>query len=136
MKVYIAGPMRGIPEYNFPAFDYAARRLRQGGHEAINPAELDRVVGVHEWTTPLPDGFMASAMKRDLVAICDHADGIVLLPHWRLSKGAAVEKALTDLLGLPSFEAPTPTDGDTLVDYMDEILYMMENTLVESISNT
>ncbi len=134
MRVYIAGPMRGYPEYNFPAFDYAARRLRQAGHEAINPAELDRVVGIHEWTNPLPKGFMRAAMKRDLMAICDEAEGITLLPGWEASSGVGVEKALTDVLGLPSFESIVWCDD--LDAYMDNILVQMENPLVTSFSNT
>ena len=125
MKVYIAGPMRGIDEYNFPAFDYAARRLRQAGHEAINPAELDRVVHIHEWTNPLPEGFMRGAMKRDLVAICDEAEGMVLLPGWEKSSGVVVEKALVDLLALPVFYA----EGDLVIDdYMTIVLGQMEPT--------
>jgi hypothetical protein len=43
-RVYIAGPMRGIPEFNFPAFDAAARG-RAMGLEIISPAELDRAHG-------------------------------------------------------------------------------------------
>ena len=132
MKVYIAGPMRGYPEYNFPAFDYAARRLRQAGHEAINPAELDRVVHIHEWTDPLPDGFMRGALKRDLVAICDEAEGMVLLPGWTLSSGVKVEHELADCLGLPVFFA---ADAVKLETYMDDILTRMEYTLEPCPSN-
>ena len=38
-RIYIAGPMTGQPEFNFPAFHAVAARLRQAGAEAINPAE-------------------------------------------------------------------------------------------------
>ena len=39
MRVYISGPMTGIPELNFPAFNAAARRLRYNGWTVENPAE-------------------------------------------------------------------------------------------------
>ena len=37
--IYIAGPMTGLPECNYPAFHEAARRLRLLGYEVLNPAE-------------------------------------------------------------------------------------------------
>ena len=40
-KVYVAGPMRGIPEFNFPAFFAAADKLRGDGFAVFNPAERD-----------------------------------------------------------------------------------------------
>jgi hypothetical protein len=98
-KVYIAGPMRGYPEYNFPAFDAAARQWRKAGWDVVNPAELDRVAGVHEFTDPLPAGFLRDAMKRDLVAICE-CDAIALLPGWEQSSGVKVELTLANLLQL------------------------------------
>lgn len=104
--VYIAGPMRGIPLYNFPAFDAAEARLKKRGWIVINPAELDRKNGVHENTDPLPDGFLRNAMLRDTGAICT-ADAIALLPGWHASKGAAVELALAKLLGLEILDAVT-----------------------------
>lgn len=41
MKIYLAGPMRGIPEFNFPAFHAMACRLRAEGNVVFNPAEKD-----------------------------------------------------------------------------------------------
>jgi hypothetical protein len=41
VKIYIAGPMRGIPEFNFPAFRDMAFWLRNQGHIVFNPAERD-----------------------------------------------------------------------------------------------
>jgi len=38
MKIYIAGPMSGLPEFNYPAFHAADAELRALGHETLNPA--------------------------------------------------------------------------------------------------
>jgi hypothetical protein len=105
--IYIAGPMRGYSEYNFPAFDAAAKAWRKAGWTVISPAELDRVAGVHEFTDPLPPGFLRDAMRRDMLAICS-CDAIALLPGWEASSGVKVEKTLADFLGLRVLDAMTP----------------------------
>ena len=38
-RVYIAGPMTGLPAFNYPAFHAAAATLRQAGYVVENPAE-------------------------------------------------------------------------------------------------
>ncbi len=40
-KLYLAGPMRGIKDYNFPTFMEMAKRLRSMGLQVWNPAERD-----------------------------------------------------------------------------------------------
>jgi hypothetical protein len=48
MTIYLAGPMRGVAAYNFPAFDRAAEYLRSLGHGVVSPAEIDRAHGFDE----------------------------------------------------------------------------------------
>jgi hypothetical protein len=40
-NVYLAGPMRGIPQFNFPAFMAAAKQLQKEGYHVFNPADRD-----------------------------------------------------------------------------------------------
>ncbi len=40
-RIYLAGPMTGLPDYNFPAFMKAAAYLRSQGAIVFNPAEND-----------------------------------------------------------------------------------------------
>lgn len=102
MRAYIAGPMRGYPKWNFPAFDDATRMLRSQGWEIINPAELDRDIGFDEDSDRLPDGFIENAMRRDIEALL-RVDAIVLLPGWEGSSGTAIELTVAKALGLRVF---------------------------------
>lgn len=97
MKVYLAGPMRGIPDLNFPAFDAAASYLRSNGHDVFNPAENDRVKGYVG--KPIED-VKRDCIMDDLTYIAREAQVIALLPGWEASKGVAVEVALADFLSL------------------------------------
>jgi len=111
MKLYLAGPMSNIEHYNFPAFDAAAAQLREAGHEVFSPAENDRENGFdatglkgHE---AAEHGFsLRTALKQDLSWICDHAEGIALLPNAWGSKGARAELALAHALGIPYTDVP------------------------------
>lgn len=92
MRVYIAGPMAGIPMHNFPAFDAAAGRVVAAGHVAVNPADLDRSVGF-AGGEQVDNRFLRDALARDIAALAD-CDGIALLPGWRRSLGTLVELAM------------------------------------------
>lgn len=108
-KVYIAGKMRGVPYYNFPAFDAAKKRLEELGFEVFSPADMDRETGFDPtlwWRHPecnaaafanydwngLPSGFdLDAAIKRDNEAI-DAADGVyVITEGFSTSAGATAE---------------------------------------------
>lgn len=81
MRVYIAGPMTGLPDLNFPAFNRAAELLRAAGHVAINPAEIN----------PDPTTQWQACMFRDLEAL-DTCAAILMLPGWENSPGAQIER--------------------------------------------
>ena len=114
MKIYVAGPMRGIPEFNFPAFHFATHRLRSEGFEVFNPAERDierHGVDISAGNTlgslnkaERDHGFdLRCAFGEDMAWLCAHADAVVLLPGWKNSKGAVAEKAVAEALGLEVF---------------------------------
>lgn len=111
MKIYLAGPMRGIPHFNFPAFMAAAEKLRSEGHTVFNPAERDNekhgadisklnVTGSEAEATKTYGFSLREALGADLEWICAEAEAIALLPGWEKSKGANAEKATADALGL------------------------------------
>ena len=122
MKIYLAGPMRHIPNFNFPAFDFAAAKLRGEGHEVFSPAERDRQ---HHGTAlednPTGDEIVAAekvgfslrrALGDDTAWICSDADAVALLPGWEKSKGAVAEAALAMALGLETIVlGPEYTNG-------------------------
>lgn len=88
-RIYIAGPMSGLPEFNYPAFHAAAAVLRAQGHHVENPAE-----------NPSPDcGSWQAYMRMSLcqIAACDC---LYMLPGWRSSRGARIEHGLALDLGL------------------------------------
>lgn len=115
MKIYLAGPMRGIPLFNFPAFDAAAAALRKLGHTVFNPAEHDNehhgtdisvgnITGSEEVAVKQHSFSLREALAADMKFICEEADAIALLPGWRNSLGATAERATAIALGLEEIQ--------------------------------
>lgn len=104
MSVYIAGPMRGIPEFNFPAFHAAAAKWRDKGFTVISPAEHDidggfDPVGMTGDEDLSGVGFdLTAALLWDLQQVAA-VDGIVLLRGWAKSSGTRAEIATAAALG-------------------------------------
>jgi hypothetical protein len=91
VKVYIAGPMTGLPDFNYPTFFKAAERLREAGYEPLNPAREAGREGCTDWLA-----FMRAGL-RDLA----DADGVATLPGYEQSRGAWIEVRLARDLGFP-----------------------------------
>lgn len=94
MRIYLSGPMTGLPDYNYPAFNEAARKLRAHGHDVFNPAEAFEGNQSLTWDEYL---------RADIKAIFD-CDAIQVLPGWRDSVGARLEVILGLALGLRFLE--------------------------------
>lgn len=124
MKVYIAGPMTGMPEYNFPAFHKAAAAWRAAGWDVVNPAESF-------------DGDTSRVyrdyVRHDLQALRScHA--IALLPGWDgpNARGSVWEREVAEaVFGLHVFDAddPMPHDpfrlclGETVLQEAQRLVY-------------
>ena len=100
MRTYLAGPMRGFPQFNFPAFDEAARHLESLGHDVISPADLDRAAGFNPSIDHPNDAFVRGALARDLNAITS-CEAVAVLDGWRDSLGASAEVAVARAIPIP-----------------------------------
>lgn len=89
LRIYVAGPMTGLPDLNFPAFARATARLRAAGHTVVSPAEVN------------PDHSMpwAECMRRDIIELCT-CEAIAVLPGWENSRGAKLEVQIAVALGM------------------------------------
>lgn len=105
MKIYLAGPMRGLPDWNFAAFDAAEKRWRAAGHQPFSPAQVDRVLQYGP-AQGEDQSHLRHVMQMDLACLFA-ADAIALLLGWERSTGATVELALAQFLGLPVYDALT-----------------------------
>lgn len=80
-KVYISGPMTGLPNENAEAFAQAAEALRERGYGVCNPVETSDLLGklTH-----------AQYLRFDFERVLE-ADFLVALPGWENSLGALSE---------------------------------------------
>ncbi len=79
-RIYISGPMSGIPQHNLPAFNAEAARLRALGYEVVNPVDIN----------PDPGAAWHDYLRKDLIEMLG-CDTLALLPGWEMSDGANLE---------------------------------------------
>jgi nucleoside 2-deoxyribosyltransferase len=92
-RVYLAGPMRGYNEMNFPEFNRVARIWREYGHKVFNPAETDG----GDLTKPRP-----YYLRKDLIELAK-TEALILLVGWSFSPGARMEVTIAMELELPVY---------------------------------
>lgn len=88
MKLYLSGPMRGLPNENYHAFNEYALKLRVEGYTVYNPAEEE------------PGLSRRAYFRSDMTWICNEAQVIAMMPGWEHSNGAQAEWWLAKALDL------------------------------------
>ena len=88
--IYIAGPMLGLPESNYPQFENVARFLRSEGWDVCSPVEIGSVFGTADELNANPTR-LAVVMEAERDALRTSCDAILLLPGWERSRGARAE---------------------------------------------
>ncbi len=93
MKVFLSGPITGLPNENIKAFNKEAGRLRALGYDVITPHKLfdDQEKSNFQWTDYMKRT-VPEMLKCDLVACLD---------DWYNSKGSVIEVNLARELGIP-----------------------------------
>lgn len=105
-KIYVAGPMTGYDQWNFPAFFEAERQLLKLGYDVINPAHNDGTtleLALESAGLPeRPNHTWAWYMRRDLPHVLE-CDAVCVLPGWQESKGASLEVHVANAIGVPIY---------------------------------
>ena len=103
-RIYLSGPMSGIPEYNFPAFDQAEYEIASLGLCPINPHRFSEEVFA-EFHAKGIEPTRHDFMREDIKALA-RCDGIFMLPGWQKSWGAKWERIIAKhVFGMPVYES-------------------------------
>lgn len=86
-RIYIAGPMSGLPDFNYPAFHTEAARLRALGFHVESPAENPKQ---ESW-----EAYMKQSIRQMLTC-----DAVFLMTGWEASRGAGIEYRLAVTVGM------------------------------------
>lgn len=88
-RLYIAGPMTGYVQCNYPAFDRAQALLEASGFEVVNPASFGS-----------KGGHYTDILRDDIRSLLD-CHGVATLEGWWESPGARTEVQIAGLLKMP-----------------------------------
>lgn len=101
-RVYVAGPMSGHADLNFPAFNAAAAEYRRRGCFVVNPAEINggeiEIAHTADMSDEQYQAHWRKCMHRDIAQLIT-CDTIVMLDGWTKSRGANLEHHIARELG-------------------------------------
>jgi hypothetical protein len=111
--VYLAGPMTGLPQFNYPHFQSVAAILREEGFRVQSPAEMDDPA-TQAAALASADGAPGTGsangetwgdfLARDVKLLADDGiEAVAVLDGWEKSRGARLETFVAHLCGLPIY---------------------------------
>lgn len=125
MRLYVAGPVTGLTDGNYPAFEYAAKRLFGAGHTPVLPPELRTAL------QPIAEMTLGQCYKKvipnDIVELAT-CEGMIVLPGFESSKGTAFEMHGAELFEMDVFRPAYTSDEfpGGIAEWMDVILDMID----------
>ena len=96
-KIFISGPMTGLPDFNFPRFNLAAKQLADAGIDCVNPVDVCKK---YKKETVLSDPVKFQEMVNEQQRLERECDAILLLDGWEKSKGVRLELKTALELGM------------------------------------
>lgn len=93
--MYLAGPMTGFPDFNYPKFHELADKIREHGFIVRNPAESFNGDQAQSRAT-------YAVHDAELVATCD---AVAVMDGWENSAGSRFETHEAALIGIPVIDA-------------------------------
>lgn len=108
-RVYIAGPMSGYPEHNFPAFERAILHLKNRGYLPVSPHLIDPThvgecrIGNGAKYRVGANGHMESCHLLADIKQLVHCDAIYMLKGWEASFGSELELTCAKRFGFPIY---------------------------------
>lgn len=88
-RIYISGPITGIPDLNKNEFEKYENILTRTGYEVVNPLKLIKENEKYQWQHYM-------SIDISMMMTCDT---IVVLDNWSQSRGAKIEVSLSYFLG-------------------------------------
>lgn len=125
MKIYISGKIgeRVISDKTREKFEKAENRLKEKGHEVINPTCHDFQVMATTWVEAIVDSGMDQDYYTELLLLdldwLKKCDAIYLLSDYKESPGALVELAFARAIGI-----------DVIYEDAEEYISLKENLAV------
>jgi Domain of unknown function (DUF4406) len=129
MKIYVAGPIKGKPDRNLPAFQAAAEYLKMLGHTPIIPHDI--LAYPHDGQCSpgydRADGHESTCYLRADLLVLLRCQAAYFIPGWKLSRGASLEYKVSlecgiqqyfwdATIGSRGFMGPTQLDGNSILE--------------------
>lgn len=126
MRLYIGGPMSGLPNNNHPAFAYACRRLYLAGHTPVSPHVLEANAHTHTNGQMTKGELYRWVIPGDIFALAS-CKGMIVLPGFEASDGTGFELHAAQLFELEVFRPAYTSDEfpGGLSEWMDVIIDMI-----------